>query len=101
MGSVTVLRTSGSRWEGGRPAPERRPPRAPRTVVFCVDSVIHNQFWQQSVRYIRQSDPQEHRLAQQMLPAWPDLVVGGDGRSGPGAPVAELGPGGDPGRPKT
>src|SRR6266568_3005091 len=40
-GSVTVLRRSGSRYCGGRPAPGRRPPRVPRG-AFCIDSIIHN-----------------------------------------------------------
>src|SRR5579859_4669321 len=40
-GSVTVLRTSGSRYADGRPAPDRRPPRPPGTLA-SIDSIIHN-----------------------------------------------------------
>src|SRR6266851_3535981 len=37
-------------------------------------------------------------VATQVRPAWRDPVAGADGRSGPGAPGGELGPGVDPGR---
>src|SRR5207244_13547385 len=38
--SVTVLRSSGSRSAGERPAPGRRPPRC---APSCIDSIILNQ----------------------------------------------------------
>src|SRR5437870_8770005 len=42
-GSVTVFRSSGSRYAGGRPAPGRRPPRARRAARSFLDSIIRNQ----------------------------------------------------------